>query len=76
MFSQVNCLLSLCHFIVCCGNVKNIQLDNRPNLIGTEKELKAAINKIDTEKVMIKIIKKGVHFSWKFKPSSPWMRRA
>ena len=38
--------------------------------MGAEKELKTSINKIQKEKVMTEIIKKGVHFSWKFNPPS------
>ena len=67
-------ILSLRRFIARRGNVKNIRSDNGTNFIGAEKELKAAINEIDKEKVMTEIIKKGIHFSWKFNPpSTPWM---
>ena len=67
-------ILSLRCFIAHRGNVKNIRSDNGTNFIGAEKELKAAINEIDKEKVMTEIIEKGIHFSWKFNPpSSPWM---
>ena len=67
-------ILSLRRFIARRGNVKNIRSDNGTNFIGAEKELKAAINEIDKEKVMTEIIKKGIHLSWKFNPpSSPWM---
>ena len=67
-------ILSLCRFIARRGNVKSIRSDNGTNFIGAEKELKAAINEIDQEKVMNEIIKKGIYFSWKFNPpSSPWM---
>ena len=67
-------ILSLRCFIARRGNVKNIRSDNGTNFIGAEKELEAAINEIDKEKVMTEIIKKGIHFSWKFNPpSSPWM---
>ena len=66
--------LSLFRFITCHGNAKNIQSDNGTNFIGTEKELKAAINKIDKEKVMTEIIKKVIHFLWGFNPpGGSWM---
>ena len=67
-------MLSLCRFIAYRGYLKNIRSDNGTNFIGAEKELKAAINKVDKEKIMTEIIKKGIHFSWKFNPpSGPWM---
>ena len=47
-------------------------------LIGRNvKELNAAVNEIDQEKVMTEIVKRGTYFSWKINPpSSPWMGRA
>ena len=47
-------------------------------LIGRNvKELNAAVNEIDQEKVMTEIVKRGTYFLWKFNPpSSPWMGRA
>ena len=63
-------ILLLHHFIPRHGNVKNIRSDNGTNFIGTEKELKAAINEILEEKVMTELIKKGIHFSRKFNPPS------
>ena len=47
-------ILSLRRFIARRGNVKNIRSDNGTNFIGAEKELKAAINEIDKEKVILK----------------------
>ena len=61
-------ILSLRRFIARRGNVNNIRSDNGTNFISAEKELKATINETDREKVMTKIIKKGIHFSWKFNP--------
>ena len=57
--SSASFILSLRRFIARRGNVKNIRSDNGTNFIGAEKELKAAINEIDKEKVMTEIKKKG-----------------
>ena len=56
-------ILSLHGFTARRGNVKNFQSDNGTNLIGAEKELKAAINEMVEEKVMTEVRKNGVHFS-------------
>ena len=73
-------ILSLCRFNTRREYGKNIRSDNGTNFIRAEKELKAAVNQIDQEKVITEIIKRGIHFSWKFNPpgspnppSSPWI---
>ena len=72
--SRDSFILSLRRFIARRGNVKNIRSDIGRNFIGTEKELKTAVNTIDQEKVMTEIIKRVIFFLWKFNPpSSPWM---
>ena len=61
-------ILPLRRFIARHGNVKNIRSDNGANFVGAEKELKAAANEIDQEKVMTEIKKRDVHCSWNFNP--------
>ena len=70
MISQTIRLLSLRLSIPRHGNVKNIRSDNGTNFTGAEKELKGAVHKINKGKVMTEIIRKDIHSSWKFNPSS------
>ena len=69
-FSNDSFILSLRLSIPRHGNVKNIRSDNGTNFTGAEKELKGAVHKINKGKVMTEIIKKDIHSSWKFNPSS------
>ncbi len=61
-----SCIHAIRRFVCRRGQVKRIRSDNGTNLVGSQKELKKALNDLDKDRIQDSLLKAGIQ--WSFNP--------